>query len=165
MICAMDVHYGQERAMAAAILFERWESRDAAARHQIEVPIRATYEPGRFYLRELPCLQALIANLTTEVRIFVVDGYVWLGPEEAGLGAHLYDALDGRAAVVGVAKRAYRGSAYAVAVQRGGSRRPLYVTAVGIEIEAAADGVRRMAGAHRIPTLLAQADRLARGRP
>jgi deoxyribonuclease V len=66
--------------------------------------------------------------------------------------------------VVGVAKRPFRG-APALEVLRGASARPLYVTAIGIDAAHAADGVRRMHGAHRIPTLLTRVDRLCRDTP
>jgi len=49
-----------------------------------------------------------------------------------------------------------------VPVLRGGARRPLHVTAVGLEAQAAADLVPGMAGKHRIPALLRTTDRLAR---
>jgi deoxyribonuclease V len=47
-------------------------------------------------------------------------------------------------------------------VMRGGSTRPLCVTAVGIDAGLAAAGVARMAGHHRTPTILKRVDRLAR---
>jgi deoxyribonuclease V len=95
----------------------------------------------------------------------VIDGYVWLdGAGRAGLGAYLFEAMHGRAAVVGVAKNTFRRSTHAAAVVRSGSRRPLYVTARGLPLEEAAAAVRSMHGAHRIPTLLKLVDRLSRER-
>ncbi len=49
-------------------------------------------------------------------------------------------------------------------ILRGGSARPLYVTATE-RVAELADRVRTMHGAHRIPTLLAEVDRLARQSP
>lgn len=95
-------------------------------------------------------------------RAVIIDGYVWLGAGRSGLGAHLYDALGQRIAVVGVAKRRFHGAGDAVPVLRGTSQVPLFVTAVGIDLAEAAEGVRRMHGAHRIPTLLKRVDRLSR---
>ena len=40
----------------------------------------------------------------------------------------------------------------------------LFVTAAGIDVAAAARGLKSMHGAHRLPTLLARVDALARGR-
>lgn len=48
-------------------------------------------------------------------------------------------------------------------VFRGAARRPLYVTAVGIDQEAAARNILMMHGPHRIPALLKMTDRLSRG--
>jgi len=64
--------------------------------------------------------------------------------------------------VIGVAKSAFRTATQAVPVLRGTSRRPLYVTAAGMPRTEAADIVRHMAGAHRIPDALRRADSLAR---
>jgi deoxyribonuclease V len=95
----------------------------------------------------------------------LIDGYVWL--DEAGspgLGAHLYRALEERVAVIGVAKSRYRHPVAAREVLRGGSQRPLYVSAVGVDLEEAAAWVAHMHGEYRIPTLLKRVDQLCRGR-
>jgi deoxyribonuclease V len=66
--------------------------------------------------------------------------------------------------VIGIAKSAFAGAescAFVVPVLRGTSKRPLYVTAAGIEVGAAAQRVRGMAGKYRIPDLARMADRLA----
>jgi deoxyribonuclease V len=120
----------------------------------------APYQPGRFYLRELPDIRGVLA-LLDPIDLLIVDGYVWLGADK-GLGAHLHDALDGKVAVIGVAKTHYAG-ATATEVIRGGSARPLYITAAGIDEATAAAHVAAMHGEHRIPTLLRRVDQLARG--
>lgn len=167
MIACLDVHYPARGARAACVLIERWDDAAPAATSTEEISDVAPYEPGRFYLRELPCLLAVLATLPALPEVVVVDGYVWLSPEHGvGLGAHLHEALAGRVPVIGAAKTSYRalaGSPLMVPVTRGASRAPLYVTAVGIAAEEAARCVRGMHGAHRIPTILALADRLARG--
>jgi deoxyribonuclease V len=122
------------------------------------------YRPGAFYERELPCITAVLARVRTPLRAVVVDGYVELDDRGSpGLGAHLHAHLGGAVAVVGVAKTAFRGAAFARAVLRGASRTPLFVTSRGIDVADAARLVQQMHGPHRIPTLLARADRLARG--
>jgi deoxyribonuclease V len=73
----------------------------------------------------------------------------------------VYAQLNGRVAVVGVAKKAFTG-AFAKKVLRGSSLRPLYVTSVGMQPAQAADLVKRMHGHFRIPTLLKRADALAK---
>jgi deoxyribonuclease V len=93
----------------------------------------------------------------------IVDGYVWLdGGGRKGLGAHLFDALDGRFAVVGVAKHSFHGATNAIPVLRGSSLRPLYVTAEGISPSDAAEGLRMMSGSDRNPILLKRVDQLCR---
>ena len=91
----------------------------------------------------------------------LVDGFVWLGEGRPGLGARLYEAIGGAYPVVGVAKNPFRG-APAAAITRGGSARPLYITAVGLATSDAAARVESRHGPHRIPTLLKAVDRLCR---
>jgi deoxyribonuclease V len=97
------------------------------------------------------------------MEIIVIDGYVWLSEDgRPGLGAHLFEALARTTAIVGVSKTSFAGSAFAVSVYRGGSHRPLFVTAAGVEPAIAAGWIGGMHGAHRIPTLLKRVDRLCR---
>src|SRR5262245_51970911 len=121
------------------------------------------YVPGQFYKRELPLLRAVIDGLTSRPSMLVIDGYVWLGATDApGLGAHLFEELHAATPIVGVAKTEYRNDTWSERVYRGKSRKPLYVTAAGVETARAAALVASMHGKHRIPTLLKQVDRLAR---
>ena len=65
--------------------------------------------------------------------------------------------------VICVAKTAFRGASHAAGVLRGGSSRPLYVTAAGLTVAEAASVVGEMAGRFRLPDALKRVDRLARG--
>jgi deoxyribonuclease V len=65
--------------------------------------------------------------------------------------------------VIGVTKSCFCGIGERYAVFRGSSRRPLYVTAVGMDLEKAKDCILRMHGNFRIPSILKLADRLSRG--
>jgi deoxyribonuclease V len=95
--------------------------------------------------------------------VVIVDGYVWLdGSGKPGLGGHLFQALGERVTVVGIAKTPLHGADGAHEVLRGSSQRPLFVTAAGIPADVAAEHVRAMHGAHRIPTLLSRVDALCR---
>jgi deoxyribonuclease V len=161
MIVAVDVDYREAEVVAAAVGFDSW----TAERTAIEVVVTsdappAPYEPGKFYLRELPHIRSALSLLMPPWTAIIVDGYVWLGADK-GLGAHLYDALGHTTPVIGVAKTQFAG-APAVEVSRGASARPLYVTAVGIDPTEASAHVRAMHGEHRIPTLLRRVDQLAR---
>lgn len=156
----VDVDYREQEAVCACLLFERWEAERPAQTLVQRVPLTAPYVPGQFYRRELPGLLATLRPVLPLVDVVIVDGSVWLG-EAPGLGGHLYGALGRRTAVVGVAKSAFRGAS-AVAVRRGLSGRPLYVTAAGLDAEEAAGHIRAMHGEYRLPTLLLQVDQLCR---
>lgn len=164
MILATDVHYGAAGgAMAAGVLFDDWA--DGAARASYTVPVEkvAPYRPGRFYEREMPCLLALLDALAKRPGLIVVDGHAVLDTAGTpGLGAHLFEALGRSVPVIGVAKAPFRTTPDAAAVWRGGSAIPLYVTACGIAPATARAHVKAMHGTHRMPTLLALADRLGR---
>jgi deoxyribonuclease V len=162
VIVAVDVDYRDTAVVAACVGFIAW----ADEHPLLEVVVRSDappvpYEPGRFAMRELPHIRSVIALLVPPLDAIIVDGYAWLGTDRPGLGAHLYDALGGTTPVIGIAKTSFAG-ATAIDVVRGTSARPLYVTAVGTDPRAAADGLRAMHGAHRIPTLLGRVDHLAR---
>jgi deoxyribonuclease V len=163
MKACTDVHYEKDIGVAACALFRDWT--DSEAVEEIVKVVRgvAPYESGRFYRRELPCLRAVLQAVSRELELVIVDGHVWLGEDGSpGLGAHLYQALDERVPVIGVAKRAFRRDAPAVPVWRGNSSKALYVSAVGMETSIAAECVRTMHGRFRIPTLLKRVDSLCR---
>jgi deoxyribonuclease V len=87
------------------------------------------------------------------------------GESRPGLGFHLHQALHSLIPVVGIAKTAFVGaeeSSQVAKVFRGESKRPLFVTSVGIELATASHWVQSMAGPYRIPLLVAAVDRLAR---
>lgn len=160
MIACLDVDYQATSVTAACVGFDAWS--DALAR--IELVIRtpgppAAYQPGAFYERELPYLLGLLERMPP-VELVIVDAYVWLAPEQPGLGKRLHDVRDN--AVIGVAKTRYAG-ADAIEIRRGDSDRPLYVTAVGIDPSLAARHIETMHGIYRVPTLIRRADALARG--
>ena len=164
LISILDVAYAAEAAGVACVLAESWTAAAPAAELSKQVAgIPANYEPGRFYQRELPLLQALIDGLDVRPSVFVIDGYVWLGAEDKpGLGAHLFESVGRAIPVVGVAKNPYRDDTWSAQVRRGKSRHPLFVTSAGLYQRRAADLVLGMHGKHRIPTLLQRVDHLAR---
>jgi deoxyribonuclease V len=93
--------------------------------------------------------------------LLVIDGYADLDPDgQPGLGARARDEFG--VPVIGVAKTPFRTATHAIAVLRGTSARPLYVTAAGMPRAEAASLVRQMAGRHRLPDALRRADALAR---
>lgn len=163
MILAVDVQYQGSRAVAAGVLFREWEASEPVAEWIIAIPHVAAYEPGQFYRRELPCILELLKQVEPLPEIIIIDGHVYLDAEgRPGLGWHLYDALEGRRAVIGVAKSRFKDTPPEAELLRGGSKRPLYVTAAGIAESDARSLVLRMHGRHRAPTLLRRTDRLTR---
>lgn len=160
-ILAVDAQYDDARGTArvGALWFTDWPDADPCHEAAFEVDAIAPYAPGQFYLRELPCIEEALTR-GPPARLVLVDGYVDLGPARPGLGRHVHTLCG--LPVVGVAKSRFH-DAEAVEVLRGGSSRPLYVTAVGLAPPAAADALRRMHGPYRMPTLLKRVDQLARG--
>jgi deoxyribonuclease V len=163
MFACVDVQYddASSTAKAAVAAFLDWSSPRAFEEHVVTIPVTEPYVAGQFYKRELPCLLSVLQLLQAEPEIVLVDGYVWLKDGAEGLGAHLHRILGGPS-IVGVAKKGFEGSP-AVTVYRGGSKAPLYVTSVGINLREASRGVTDMHGKYRIPTLLKRVDHLARG--
>jgi deoxyribonuclease V len=158
-IAITDVAYFDDVAFAACVVALSWGDQfPADTRVVLRTPVEE-YVPGAFWQRELPCLLGVLDGLRAEV--VVVDGYVWLDDAgRPGLGAHLHERLG--LPVVGVAKTAFDGSSHAHHVMRGASKKPLYVTSVGMDADEAAAAVASMHGPHRLPTLLTLADHLAR---
>jgi len=163
MILAVDVSYRADQAVAAGVLFNAWDDCEPSTVLLARLAEVGAYEPGQFYKRELPCVLALVEQLERLPEYIVIDGYVYLGSEQRpGLGKHVYDALEQQSAVIGVAKTRFRGTSVAAEVFRGGSQRPLYVTAVGIGAAEAKGFIAGMCGTHRIPALLRLVDQLSK---
>ncbi|MGH3274418.1 MAG: endonuclease V [Streptosporangiaceae bacterium] len=162
VFAAVDVHYLRDVSARAAMVAARGPRFSLVTwTRTAMVPAGAPYQPGEFYLRELPPLRAVLPA-SGELALIVVDGYVDLDPGgRRGLGAHVH--ADFGVPVIGVAKTAFRTATHAARVFRGQSSRPLYVTAAGMTIADAACLVGEMAGQFRVPDALKLADRLARG--
>ena len=162
MHIAVDVCYlssGRARAALVAATDRRLSS--IAWSRTAVTAVTEPYQPGEFWRRELPPLLAVLDGIAAPALI-VIDGYVDLDPAgRPGLGARIHTELG--APVIGVAKTFFRGAVHAVPICRGGSARPLFVTAAGIGVADAAGMVEQMAGSHRIPDALRLADRLSRG--
>jgi deoxyribonuclease V len=164
-IFATDVDYREECALAAGVLFNHWQ--DSTPINQLTIPVYniAKYEPGSFYKRELPCLLKLLNELNGLPEYIIIDGYVYLdGTQQSGLGKHLYDAIEGKSIVIGVAKTRFKDISSEFEVFRANSQRPLYVTAIGISNEEAKSLIEKMHGQYRIPTMLKLVDRLSKHR-
>jgi len=158
LITCLDVDYRPTGAVAAGVWFRGWGAEAAEFEATCVIAEVAAYEPGSFYLRELPCLLKVL-EAGPRAEVVVVDGYVSLADDRPGLGWHLHQAIGGT--VIGVAKTRYAG-APATAVCRGGSGAPLFVTAIGVSAAEAAGWVAGMHGPFRLPLLLKRVDSLSR---
>ena len=157
MILAFDTHYRDDHAKTVAVQFVDWP--DPAPQH-IEQEITediAAYEPGAFYKRELPCIFSLLKQFDlAEVSHMVVDGYVQLNDQGMlGLGGHLFHELGEQVPIIGVAKTAFHNNTlHTRELLRGDSKRPLFITAIGMDVDHAHDLIKSMHGKYRMPTLL-----------
>lgn len=166
MIYAFDTYYFDDKARTACVAFQNWEDKEP---FQIYIKYHTDiedYKSGEFFKRELPCILDALKDIPlTENDTIIVDGYVVLNNDyKYGLGAYLYEALDKRIPVIGVAKNLYKeANQYRLALVRGDSGKPLYITSLGIDIHEAYDNIRKMDGLYRMPTLLKRLDQLSRG--
>lgn len=162
MAC-LDVHYKDQTACAAAIVFDDWSVHTPIAGYSTAVIINSNYEPGQFYRRELKPLLAVIELIAEPIRLFIIDAYCYLfADRDPGLGTYLHDALNKEATIIGVAKNRYKESDHAEELFRGGSKRALFITSIGMPKKVAASRIASMPGGFRIPTIIKAADQLAR---
>jgi deoxyribonuclease V len=164
MFASLDVSYPKKGGgFAACTLWQAWTDEQEVAAFFAYVPEVAPYVPGQFYKRELPCLLAVLEKVTTPLDLIVVDGYVWLSHDgRKGIGAYLYEALGKKIPVIAVAKSPFCGSRFARKIERPKSKRPLFVTAIGVDLDEAVALISQMQGKKRIPTLLARVDMLSK---
>lgn len=162
MLCALDVHYEEDEAVVAAVLFSDWESAHPAKVLTCRQDDVKEYRPGEFFVRELPCLLLALREFSVAPELIFVDGYVWLDDHKPGLGAKLYESLQQAIPVVGIAKSPWPGVKRLRTVRRGNALRPLWITSVGVDLCEAAAGVSRMHGPFRLPSMIRLADTLCR---
>lgn len=164
MKLAVAVHFDGEGAVAAAVAFDEWAAPEASRTYSSRI---AHVEPavrGEPDLRALPCLLQLLREHALEPDLVLIDGFVHLDAQETpGLGRHLYQALGGRSAVIGVSKTARPGLPAQFEVAREDEARPVIVTCVGIDLGAAKARLRTMHGKRRVPTLLKLVARIVKG--
>lgn len=165
MIYAFDTYYYEDYANTICIAFEEWTSEKEAEIFIEKTGITSEYESGAFYKRELPCILSLINQINLKNGdIIIVDGYVTLNDDgKIGLGGYLYDVLEQKYAVIGVAKNEFSSpDSQRKTVYRGDSKTPLFITAKGINVSEAQLNVEQMHGPFRIPSLLKKLDQLTR---
>lgn len=165
MILALDTYYQNDRAKTICIRFTNWTDEQPAEVLTEELDGILEYQPGSFYKRELPCILSILKKINLQaIDVIIIDGYVLLDDAgKHGLGGYLYEALEKKIPVIGVAKTNFatniinKGEVY-----RGNSQRPLYITTLGIPLATACDYIRSMHGIYRMPALLKTLDTLTR---
>ncbi|WP_316824030.1 endonuclease V [Pedobacter miscanthi] len=165
MILAFDTFYFEDKAKTICLSFAEWKSdRETTIYSDIVVGIE-DYISGEFYKRELPCILNLIAKIDlTNVEFIIVDGFVYLDDDKKlGLGGHLYEKLGQKIPVIGVAKSDFAAiHNNKKAVLRGESKKPLFLTSIGIDLQEASNFIKAMHGDFRIPKLLKDLDILTK---
>jgi deoxyinosine 3'endonuclease (endonuclease V) len=142
MILAFDTYYFGNEAKTVAVLFNNWTDAQPTRVFSETINSSEDYQPGEFYKRELPCIVSLLDKIDLkDIDIIVIDGFVILdNAEKHGLGGHLYEHLQKKIAVIGVAKSNFAlNTLFKREVFRGESERPLYITALGIDIDLASN--------------------------
>ena len=163
MILCIDAYYFNNKAKVSGGLFQSWTDSAFCKVYNCDCDDVLPYEPGSFYQRELPCLKKLIYKISEPIEVIIIDGYVTLGSDmKKGLGAHLYEELNQRIPVIGVAKSKFKDTPEECFVFRGQSLSPLYITCLGIPLEMAKKYINSMVGEYRIPLLLKEIDKISR---
>lgn len=162
MYLALDVHYKTNYAKSVGVTFL---SKDDETPQDVLIETLKDiepYQPGEFYKRELPCLLEVISKVDiNRIDYIIVDGHVYIDNDSNyGLGGYLYQTLDHKVPIIGVAKRAFHANKQTVIeVLRGTSNNPLHVSAIGLDVNTAAQFIKEMHGNHRHPTLLKTLDK------
>lgn len=165
MILAFDTYYFGGKAKTVCLQFAEWTDSDPMVIFSETIPDASEYIPGEFYKRELPCIMSLLKQIDlSSVDIIIVDGFVVLDDEgKFGLGGYLYQELECKIPVIGVAKNDFlKLIDNKVAVYRGESIKALYITSIGIDKIAAAKYIMSMHGIYRMPTILKLLDTLTK---
>ncbi len=165
MILAFDTYYFENKAKTACIAFANWNTNAGYNIYSETTSNAAPYKSGEFYKRELPCILSLFRKIRVGLpECIVIDGYVFLDDEDKpGLGKHLFQNLNEKIPVIGVAKTHFATlNRNLKLVFRGKSRRPLYITTIGIDPDYAASMIQEMSGNFRIPDLLKILDGITR---
>lgn len=165
MILAIDTFYYENKAKTISIEFYNWNDENYLKYISEELEISSEYIPGEFYKRELPCIQSILKNYDkNSIEAIIIDGYVYLDDlQKFGLGAYLHEYLNDKIPIIGVAKTDFAtNELYKRELLRGKSKKPLFISSVGIDIEVAKENISKMFGEYRIPKLLKELDQLTK---
>lgn len=164
MLLAIDVYYKENEAKAVAVLFN---PEDEIPQSIVIDQIAAIedYVSGEFYKRELPCIESILQKVNlNDIEVVIIDGHIYVDDDGTfGLGGYTWESLDKRIPVIGVAKNSFfRNKNTVKEVFRGESKKPLYVSSIGIDLDIAINLIKDMKGNYRIPTILKELDRITK---
>lgn len=165
MILAFDTYYFEDKAKTVCIAFENGTDDQNYKTYTETLENVEEYRSGEFYKRELPCILSLFRKLQIEnIETIVIDGFVFLDDnQKPGLGERLYKQLESKIPIVGVAKTNFATiEKNKRQLLRRKSKKPLYITAIGIDLDKATALIENMSGQNRIPTLLKTLDMLTK---
>lgn len=164
MLLAIDVYYKENIAKVVAVLFN---CEDETPQSIIIDQITGIedYISGEFYKRELPCIERILQKVNlNDIEAVIIDGHIYVDDDGTfGLGGYAWESLDKKIPVIGVAKNSFfRNKNTVKEVFRGESKKPLYVSSIGIDLDIAANLIKQMKGNYRIPTVLKELDRITK---
>ncbi|KUJ62967.1 endonuclease V [Flavobacteriaceae bacterium CRH] len=165
MILAFDTYYFDQKAKTVCLEFAEFNENKNFNVYTEIIDNVEEYIPGEFYKRELPCILSLLNQIDlSKVDVIIVDGFVYLDDDKKyGLGGYLYEKLNRKIPIIGVAKTNFASIVQNKrALIRGESIKPLFITAIGIDLEIATQKIESMHGEFRMPTLLKEMDRLTK---
>lgn len=165
MILALDTYYFENKAKTVALEFLDWSDINETACYFEILENIEEYKSGEFYKRELPCVLSIIKKFNLEdYEAIIIDGYVFVDNDsKLGLGGFLYEKLNKKIPVIGVAKTDFISlNNNKVSLLRGKSKNPLFISAIGINLNEATEKIKYMNGEFRIPTLLKKLDTLTK---
>ncbi|HBD27419.1 endonuclease V [Flavobacterium sp.] len=165
MILAFDTYYFENNARTVCIQFERWNDCTITNFFEETISEIEEYKSGEFYKRELPCILSLLKSIDlSECEAIIIDGFVVIDDNQNdGLGGYLFKSLNCKIPIIGVAKNNFsKIEEFKKEILRGESKKPLYITSKGINLDKAAELIKKMDGKFRIPDLLKKVDSLGR---
>lgn len=157
MILAFDTYYFKNKAKTVCISFNCWTDNEPINIYDEITENIAHYEPGAFFKRELPCILSLLEKIDIrKIELIIVDSFVLLDDNgKLGLGGHLYQKLNREIPVIGVAKSGFHSNKLNTKeLLRGNSKKPLFISSIGIDLNLAYENIKSMNGNYRMPTLL-----------
>lgn len=167
MLLAIDVYYKENEAKAkiVAVLFNPEDEIPQGIVVDQIIGIK-DYVSGEFYKRELPCIESILQKINlNDIEAVIIDGHIYVDDDDGtfGLGGYTWESLDRKIPVIGVAKNSFfRNKNTVKEVFRGESKKPLYVSSIGIDLDIAINLIKDMKGNYRIPTILKELDRITK---